>query len=1220
MRYGLPALVAVAVLSFASAGRAQSTNASLTGRVTDPTKAVMQGAKVIAINAGTNVPYRTTTNVTGNYYITNLPPGTYRVEVEAAGFKTVIKPGVVLNVQDILEINFEMALGSTVESVTVTAGAPILHTQDAVTGQELDRTFVNNLPLVSRSVLDLAYLTPGVLQPAGMAYSETPGGADIKRTNNFVSNGSLNATADILLDGVTDTQNEPNGGVQQTTFNPSVDAVQEFKVQQNNFSAEIGFSGAKVVSIVTRSGTNGFHGSAFEFLRNQKLDANNWFNNASGLPLPPLRNNEFGGTLGGPIRRDRTFFFVDYQGIRSRLMSNFNAGVPSAAERMGDFGELCALNGGTFDASGACSRAAGQLWDPYEAVYDPSQGGPVRSHIIRYNNLATYQSPGNPNLNGTGFQLPAAPGNLIDPVAYKMMQYYPLPNVAVGTPAYNYKNNWAGTGVLRESNDQFDVKIDHRFTDKDLLSVKYGHSWQNYHTASGFNNALDKWNNGPEITHPQTVALNFTHSLSPSTVLNFTYGWTRFFQNRLSAAADYPSFSPVTTLGMPSYIIDSGINAAPQIYVYGGYTNGGVGASAWVPLHWGQETHHLLGSLSTMRGRHELKFGGEWRVRRLNFLIAGAPEGVYTYDFNTTSQNPWSGGGDALASFLTGVAGPGQWGEYEMPAIPATQNFQYAGYFQDNWRVTDKLTLNLGIRYDLNLPRMERHNRQSWFDPNAVSPLQVPELGTLHGGLGFASPSQRSPFNTDYHDFGPRIGLAYQFNPKTVLRTGYGIFYSLPKSGVTSVTGGGDDGWVQYTPWVTTYKNDLVTPWGRISNPFPAGILYPPGSSQGLLTNVGLNFPNVTPFRNFNATPYVQTWNLGFQRELPGGTLLEANYVGTKGTRLLYYIHDMNIPGIDFATWTPAQIATLNNQVANPFYGIITNPAAGVGPTTTAYNLLKPFPQFGQVEPTGPPWGNSIYHALQMRFEKRLSNGLQFLVTYTISKAIDDSDVPGGNVSFLGGNTTVQDPWRRDLQRAVAGFDIPQVFQVAYVYELPFGRGKRWGSGWNSWVNGFLGGWQTNGIWRFDNGQPLSLGLSGGTAIPGYGLYPNLIGQLKVNPRSKWFCTDPGCGYFSNQGANAASTDVVVVPPAYTLGTAPRNLPNIRAPGTNNASLSLFKQIPLNMLREGTRLEFRAEAFNTLNHPQFCGPNTTVNGGTFGQVQSQCNSPREVQLALKLYF
>jgi len=342
--------------------------------------------------------------------------------------------------------------------------------------------------------------------------------------------------------------------------------------------------------------------------------------------------------------------------------------------------------------------------------------------------------------------------------------------------------------------------------------------------------------------------------------------------------------------------------------------------------------------------------------------------------------------------------------------------------------------------------------------------------------------------------------------------------------------------------------------------------------------------------------------------------------VGTKGTKLLYYLPNLKIPNIELANWTPAQIASLENQVPNPFYGIITNPAAGVGPATLAYNLLEPWPQFSQVEPTAPPWGNSIYNALQMRLEKRMRNGLQFLVTYTNSKTLDDSDVAGGNVSFLGGNTTVQDPWRRDLQRAVAGFDLPQIFEVAYVYELPWGRGKRWGSNWNSWVNGFLGGWQTNGIWRFDNGQPLSLGLSGGTAIPGYGQYPDLVGQLQVNPRSKWFCTDPGCGYFSNQGSNTASTDVAVVPPAFTLGTAPRNLPNVRAPGTNNASPSLFKEIPLDKLREGTRLEYRVESFNALNHPVFCGPNTTVNGGSFGVVESQCNSPREVQMALKFYW
>jgi len=284
-----------------------------------------------------------------------------------------------------------------------------------------------------------------------------------------------------------------------------------------------------------------------------------------------------------------------------------------------------------------------------------------------------------------------------------------------------------------------------------------------------------------------------------------------------------------------------------------------LGAQAWSVLHYALETHDLLASLDHMQGRHEFKYGAEMRMHRDNFLQPGAPEGVFTYDFTATSQFPYSGGGDAMASFLTGIGGPGTWGEYEIPLAISTQNFEYAGYFQDNWRATEKLTVNLGVRYDLVLPRTERYNRMEWFDPTAVSPLQVPGLPTLSGGLRFPTSSNRYPVNTDFSDWQPRIGLSYRLTPQTVLRGGYGIFYSANQFGAAGTGPGGFDGFLQITNWINTYKSDGATPWGKISNPFPGGLVEPPGSSLGLMTNVGLSVDG--PLRTWNQTPYVQTWS-----------------------------------------------------------------------------------------------------------------------------------------------------------------------------------------------------------------------------------------------------------------------------------------------------------------------------------------------------------------------
>jgi hypothetical protein len=1182
---------------------AQLYSGSLSGVVSDPSGAVVPAAKITLTDAGKGFVSTATTDEVGRYLLRPLPPSTYRLTVEAPGFKTYVRDALVLDVSENATIDVRLELGLSTQSVEVVGTAPLLNLQDAVTGQEVNRAFINDLPLVSRGVFNLATLTPGVSQPGLRSFSlDTLSNNYV--ANNFVSNGGRNATADILIDGLSTTDYEQNTSVQNALYTPSVDAVQEFKVQQSNFSAEVGFSGATLLNVVTRSGTNSFHGSVYEFLRNQALDANNWFNNANSVPLPPLRLNQFGFTVGGPIHRDRTFFFFDYEGTRMRTLSTQWAGVPSAAMRAGDFGEICAPG---FDSSGLCLDEGGQLWDPYSGVYVPEFGGPLRTAFIPFNNLATYQSPGNPKLDGTGYQLPAAPGNLIDPVAYRMMQFYPPPNVAVGTPQYDRFNNWIGSGVNKASNDQWDLKIDHRFNDRDLLSARFSWGRGRGRGASCFHNLADPCSTGSSIG-PRVLALNLVHTFSPSTLLNISYGIARNLQYSPGPAADFPDFDPVTTLGMPEYIKRSGIVATPAIIVWGGYASASglssVGMPPYSAITYGQETHHFLATLNRMQGRHELKFGGEMRMHRISHTQPGPTAGWFWFDYATTSEYPWWGGGDAMAGFLIG-GGPGSGGYYEIPSAASTQSFRYAGHLQDNWRVTERLTVNLGLRYELEIPRTERFNHMSWIDPDVVSPLQVPGL-SLRGGLRFADEDIRAPFNTDGNNFGPRVGLAYRLTDRTALRAGYGLFYCPTEAGVS---GSGYAGFTQGTSLLNTYQNDGATPWGRLSDPWPiTGPKLPPGSSLGLMTNVG--FDAWAPIRTWNATPYEQTWSLGIQRELPGGVLVDAAYVGKKGTKLYFggagYLSHL---GPEVLDWSEAEIEALFEFVPNPFFGIITDPVSSLSyPEIQRWVLQRPYPQFSSFAGSDPTWANSIYHAFQLRVERRLSKGLQFLVTYTNSKSIDNASVSGLNVTWLGGSVDIQDLNRLYLERSLSQFDIAQVLQLSYIYQLPWGRGKRWGSNWNPWLDGFLGGWQTNGIWRFDNGQPFPLGLSGGQSIPTYGQRPNLTAALKRNKGKDWMDQ-----YFANP-------EVAVVPPPWTLGTASRVLPNIRVPGTNVAALSLFKEIPLSRLREGARLEYRVEAFNAFNHPQFCGPDATVNGPSFGKVTCQANSPREVQMALKFYW
>ena len=448
-------------------------------------------------------------------------------------------------------------------------------------------------------MFDLAFLSPGVTQPA-----QNTGGP----SNNFISNGGRNATADVLLDGVTTTNQEQNSGIQVPLYSPSVDEIQEFKVQQSNFSAESGLSGGTIVNMLSRSGTNEFHGSAYEFLRNNVLTANNWFNNASGTPLASRRYNLFGATVGGPIKKDRTFFFAVYEGVRDRQATTHTAGVPSAAMRNGDFGEIC---GAGFDGAGQCLDESGQLWDPYSGVYDADEGGPVRSAPIPYNNLATYQSPGNPNLNGTGYQLPAKPGNLIDPVALQMMQYFPLPNVGVGTDSYDRFNNWIGSGSSPFTNNQWEVKIDHSFREQDRLSVKFAQALSDSRSVNCYGNAGDPCNNGPNNTHVYLFSLNHVHTFNPKTLLNFTFGVTRQYLFTQGGLSDYPDVNQVTTLGMPSYMLRSGVRFLPSINLenYQMPADAIVGSQPWSLYRNGNSTMHLLASLSRVQGRHDLKFG-----------------------------------------------------------------------------------------------------------------------------------------------------------------------------------------------------------------------------------------------------------------------------------------------------------------------------------------------------------------------------------------------------------------------------------------------------------------------------------------------------------------------------------------------------------------------------------------------------------------------------------
>src|SRR3954464_6807263 len=478
-----------AVLFMPSWVCAQAYFGTVSGELTDASGAVIPGATVTLLDEEKGFNFAATTDSSGRYLFRSVAPGLYSVTADAKGFAKVTSARFKVDVNENATTNLKLKVGAASQTVEVGAQSQTIQTEDAETGQVVNRRYINDLPLIDRNVVALTSLAPGVTEMDDQC------GADCTGTN-FVSNGSRGSTADILMDGASVTNSEPNGGITAATYLPSPEAVEEFKVEQTNFSAEYGFSGASVVNMITRSGTNKFHGSGYEFFRDDSLDANNWFNNHFGVPIPHLRRNNYGATIGGPIVKNKTFFFFDYDGFRQASLGNAQAGVPSDAMRTGDFGEFCAAQGGTFDGAGQCSVAQGQLWDPYQRTYDSNVGAAVWSGsnaFIPFNNLATYVSPGSPNLPANLQPAPGVAGNLIDPVALKTMSYFPEPNIA-GNGIYD---NWIGSGSNHSYNDQFDIKIDQRFSQKNLMSVKYSQQWSHGSSFNCFGNFTDPCQGGP---------------------------------------------------------------------------------------------------------------------------------------------------------------------------------------------------------------------------------------------------------------------------------------------------------------------------------------------------------------------------------------------------------------------------------------------------------------------------------------------------------------------------------------------------------------------------------------------------------------------------------------------------------------------------------------------------------------------------------------------------
>ncbi len=1227
---------------------AQAYFGTVSGVLTDGTGAVVVDAGVVLTDVQKGYNFKTTSDANGRYLFRSIPPGTYTVTVDAKGFQKTASVRFKVDINQNATTDMTLKVAGASQTVEVAAEAATIQTQDAETGQVVNRRFINELPLIDRNAMDLVSLAPGVTEMDDQC--QGCGGT------NFVSNGGRGATADILTDGASVTNSEPNGGVTQATYVPSPEAIEEFKVEQTNFSAEYGFSGGSIVNMITRSGSNKFHGSVYDFLRDQITDANSWFNDYYGAPLPALRRNNYGATIGGPILKNKTFFFIDFDGYAAKTLGSAQAGVPSTNMRAGDFGEVCGQWGGTFDSTGRCSVDQGQLWDPYQRAYDSGVGAVTRgapSTFIPYNNLASYISPGcnpaflaiNPGQTcppGANEPTPGVPGNLIDPVALRMMSYFPKPNIKSSNGIYE---NWYGSGANLGYNNQFDIKIDHRFSASNLMAVKYSQQWSHGTGFNCFHNFTDPCQGGPNLTTSHLFAINDTHTFTPTLLLNTTLGFTRGAWH-IDAYNPQGVNDPLGTLGFPSYLYSNGFKGVPPIFIGGSYYSAGFtsqGTDPYGNYRLGQDVGQLSITLDKVHGPHEIKFGFDGRIHQMNYIQTNAPLGYFSFDTGGSGACPGQGdpnygqtslaycGGDGMASFLTGTMNGNSY--YEIQFRPATQNFQFGWFAQDNWKATPKLTLNLGLRFDVTKPRTERHNRMDWFNPNLANPLNNggisfadPVTGAtdnvaLRGGEIFATPSQRTIYVTDWTDIQPRFGFAYQFQPKWVMRGGFGIYYGQSRSGVTGVMPYGGQGFNQYTNVIPTYQNNGATPWLHLSNPFPNGLNQPPGSSLGLLNDVGYSANGPLRTAGANVTPNETSWSLGFERELPSHVLINAEYIGKKGTHLPFsasnYINHLGSWIEHVPTTSPdpnnacatLNVSCVNSYVNNPFASLIADPNSSIGvnsPQVQYSQLLVPYPQYTGVTIEPQMIASSIYHGLQLSAEKSYSNGLQFLLTFTWSKAIDDASQADDNVTWLGSFSSLQNPNQPWAERSLSTFDIPYVVQFSYTYDLPIGKGKPLLGNIPSWADAIIGGWKTNGIWRISDGRPMTFFLADGVALPTYGgQRPNLVGRPRRNHAAGW-----QFNYF-------ADNSVFQRTPDFTLGNAPRAYGGVRTPVSLVNDLSVSKQFAI---REQMNVEVRLESQNALNHPVFGTPNTSVDDPSFGTIGYTSIGPRELQLAIKFNF
>ncbi len=1083
--------------------------ADVQGRVFDPTGAVIAHAAVVLTESSTNIRQEAVTSGSGDYRFTQLNPGAYRLEAKATGFQPKAISSITVGIGQTAQVDVTLTVGTEKQVETVDGDLPVLQAETSDIMTNIPGSTVVAMPLNARNFIQLATLAPGVALPPGTLLPRINGGRP--RTNEY------------LYDGISALQPEPG----QVAFFPNLDDIQEFSVEANNVSAEFGRFNGGVVNVATRAGSNALHGSLFEFLRNEDLNARNYFSTTGHKP--EYRRNLFGASLGGPIIRDRLFFFGDYQGIKQLIGKTVISTIPTLNERQGIF-----------------TGVAG--------IYDPTKTQTVNGKLVR------------PEFPNDVIDVP------LDPVAVALLARFPNPTNSKAA------NNYSRTANDADHQNQFDVRLDGAFRAKDRAFGRYTFYNEVEQPVTPFLDGSGVVSNpvigtggviGLAHIRGQQGVLNETHVFSPHLINDLRLGYTRR-SNGLTGST--LSNSASAALGIPGIPNNAAFNNALPLFTFTGFQQ--LGPSAGTFSNYQTGVGQAVDTAVFTHGRHAIKAGLDLRFYQLDTIAPPNPQGSFAFTTTGTDQQGVTGTGNSIASFLLGQVDTFSIDLQVSKLRPRDRIMEY--FVQDDWRATDRLTLNLGARYTLHFPSTEKNNQ------GAVFNLGTQQLDYL-GQNGYS----HSARELHYTNVAPRFGVTYLATPRTVVRSGFGIVF-IDQSGIT-------------TPFTTPQFPFIQNVQQRSTDGVTAAFKLSHGPTVApipLTPNAGLG-QSVYTVKRTAGSGYVEQWNLAVERALTNNLSLELAYVGS-------HIVHVGIPDSNLNQLTAGQLAEgadLLKKVPNPYYGELPKSSSIGGKTVTAAQLLKPYPRFLNIATYRNNSGTANYNAFEAKLEQRMNHGIYLLAAYTHSKLIDDASSVFSSTVLSSPNSSslvAADSYRPLLERDSSTGDMPNVFSLSGIYDLPAGRGHAFAS--SGLAESVFGGWSLNTVVSLQSGMPVTVTqATNNNAFAGFALQrPNLIAK-------------PALSAGDRKPERFFNTDAFSMTPQFAIGNASRN--PVRGPAYRDMDIALVKHIRLPGETEAT---FRGEIFNLTNTPAFAQPNGSFGSAAFGSITATTTEERVVQFALRL--